>query len=236
MSDVQNLVQHDAISKLQEMTKDARIAMLCTNLAQVPFSTCPMSTQTVDEATGAIWFFSGSDSQHIRDIEKDNRVQLIYAHNGDSAYLSVFGTAEVLHDQAKIDELWTPLAKVWFPGGKDDPNLRLIKVTPQEGLYWDTKHGKMVSFLKMIASLATGKTMDDGIQGSLTLDSDPAQSALYDPSGATVKARMPTPKQTVQSMKGKTHEHDEDMLHGSHIPLNAVTDPAVHILKSAELP
>ena len=170
MSDVQNLVQHDAIGKLQELTKDARIAMLCTNLAQAPFSTCPMSTQQVDEATGDLWFFSGHDSQHIRDIAADNRVQLIYANNNDYAYLTVFGTAEVLRDQAKIDELWTSLAKVWFQGGKDDPNLRLSKVTPQEGFYWDTKHGKMVSFLKMITSVATGKTMDDGIQGRLTVN------------------------------------------------------------------
>ena len=238
MSDVRNFASQEAITKLQELAGDARIAMLCTNLAQLPFSTCPMSTQKVDETNGAIWFFSSHDSQHNRDIEKDNRVQVIYANNGDSSYLTVFGTAELLHDRAKIDELWTPLAKVWFQEGKEDPNLRLIKVTPQEGFYWDTKHGKMVSFLKMIASIATGKTMDDGIQGSLTLGND--QNAMdddsqlsTDQSAVLAKAKMPTPQQTVKSMKGKTNEHDEDLLHGQHNPIDAVTDPAVNITKSA---
>ncbi len=170
MSDILNLSQQDAISKLQKLTKDSPITMLCTNLGQIPFSTCPMSTQTVDDA-GTIWFFTGNDSQHTREIQADNRVQLLYSNNNDYAYLTISGTAEVLHDQAKIAELWTPAAKVWFQGGQDDPQLRLIKVTPQEGFYWDTKHGKMVSFLKMIASVATGKTMDDGVQGRLTVQS-----------------------------------------------------------------
>lgn len=236
MSDVKNFASQEAISKLQALATDARVAMLCTNLTQLPFSTCPMSTQKVEEATGAIWFFSSKDSQHNRDIEQDNRVQVIYANNGDSSYLTVFGHAELLHDRAKINELWTPLAKVWFQGGQDDPNLRLLKVTPQEGFYWDTKHGKMVSFLKMIASIATGKTMDDGIQGSLTLgniqntgDNSPVTA---DQSDSSVKDKMPTPKQTVISMKGKTNEHDDDLLHGQHNPLDAVTDPAVNIIKA----
>ena len=168
MSDVKNLAQSEAISKLQELTEDAPITMFCTNLTNVPFDTCPMSTQKVDD-NGAIWFFSGNDSEHARNIEEDDRVQLLYTNNGNYSYLTISGTAEILHDQARIDELWTPAAKVWFQGGKDDPKLRLIKVTPQEGFYWDTKHGKMVSFLKMVASFATGKTMDDGVQGNLSI-------------------------------------------------------------------
>jgi len=225
MSNVQNLAQNEAIKKLQDLTEDAPIAMLCTNLSNIPFSTCPMATQKVDDA-GTIWFLTGADGQHTLDIQADPRVQLIYSNTGDYAYLTVYGTGEIMRDQAKIDELWNPLAKVWFQGGKDDPNLRVLKASPQDGFYWDTKNNKTVSFLKMIASLATGKTMDDGVQGSLTME------APADPQ--SVKAKMPTLKQTVKSMKGKTHEHDDDLLHGSHSPLDAVTDPAVNIIKSAD--
>lgn len=168
MSDVQNLAQDNAIKKMQKVTEDAPIAMLCTNLGSMPFSTCPMSTQKVDD-DGMIWFLTGADSQHSREIKADPRVQLIYANTGDYAYLTIYGTAELLQDQAKIEELWTPIVKVWFQGGKDDPNVRVLKIRPEQGFYWDTKHSKTVSFLKMITSLATGKTMDDGVQGSLSI-------------------------------------------------------------------
>jgi hypothetical protein len=40
---------------------------------------------------------------------------------------------------------------------------------PWEGYYWDTKHGKLVAFAKQIAGAVMGKTLDDSIEGKLTL-------------------------------------------------------------------
>jgi general stress protein 26 len=166
MSDFKHLENSTAIKKIQEMVDDSPITMFCTNLTQIPFSACPMSTQKVEDS-GAIWFMSSALSNHTRDLQVDNRVQLVYENHGASAYLTIFGTAEILYDREKIEEFWSPLAKVWFQEGKDDPDLTLIKVTPEEGYYWDTKNGKMVSFMKMLASVVSGKTIDGGIQGGL---------------------------------------------------------------------
>lgn len=56
---------------------------------------------------------------------------------------------------------------MWFQDGPDDPDLTLIRVQPQHARYWDTKHNKMVMWAKMAASVVTGKTMDDGVEGTL---------------------------------------------------------------------
>ncbi len=45
-------------------------------------------------------------------------------------------------DKEKIEELWTPLAKAWFTEGINDPRISVIKVVPDNGFYWDNKHGK----------------------------------------------------------------------------------------------
>lgn len=37
-----------------------------------------------------------------------------------------------------------------------------------DGYYWDTKHGNMVAYAKMLVGAAIGKTMDDSIEGKLT--------------------------------------------------------------------
>jgi general stress protein 26 len=158
----------EAIEKIRDLAKDINIAMLCTNLSNTPISTCPMATQEVDDA-GQIWFLSVKNSNHNHDIEQDGRAQLIYAHPNQFAFLSLYGTAEILDDRQKIEELWSPEAKIWFQKGKDDPNISLIRFLPEEGYYWDTKTNKMIAFLKMAASLVTGKTMDDGIEGKLKL-------------------------------------------------------------------
>ena len=43
----------------------------------------------------------------------------------------------IVDDRAKIEELWSPAMKLFFPGGKDDPNLRLIHVRADSAEYWD---------------------------------------------------------------------------------------------------
>ena len=66
-----------------------------------------------------------------------------------------------------IKYLCTSIVKVWFTKGADDLAISAIKVTPTDGHYWDSKHGRMVQFGKMIAALATCTNMDDGIKGTL---------------------------------------------------------------------
>jgi hypothetical protein len=43
----------------------------------------------------------------------------------------------------------------------------VIKFTPYEGYYWDTKHNMAVGFIKRLVGAALGKTLDDSIEGSI---------------------------------------------------------------------
>ena len=70
-------------------------------------------------------------------------------------------------DKEKIHEMWTNFAKAWFTEGEDDPAISLLKVSPQDGYYWDTKNNKIVSLIKIAKSIVTGKTDDNGIEGRL---------------------------------------------------------------------
>jgi general stress protein 26 len=125
-----------------------------------------MATQKVDDE-GNFWFLSQADSDRNKAIEKNSKVQLIYAKTSDTHFMSVYGSAIISKDRKKIDEMWTNIATAWFKGGKDDPNLSLICVKPESAYYWDTKHGKIVSLFKIAASAITSKSSDDGIEGKL---------------------------------------------------------------------
>ena len=82
---------------------------------------------------------------------------------------TVNGEAEITFDQEKIEELWTPIAKVWFNEGKDNPNISIIKVTPTTAYFWDKDESKMVNFLKMVALLVTETNVVAGNQGGLII-------------------------------------------------------------------
>jgi general stress protein 26 len=73
-------------------------------------------------------------------------VQLLFQGSDYSDFLNVYGAAEISTDKEKITELWEPVIKTWFTEGENDPRITVIKVTPEEGYYWDTKHGAMIAF------------------------------------------------------------------------------------------
>lgn len=164
-SQVKNLTHREAIDKFQELVKHESTCLFTTQLTRVPLMTRPMGVQQVCDQ-GNFWFLSSSESEKNAEIAIDDRVQLFFINSGDSEFLSVYGTATISRNPQKIDELWTPIANAWFDG-KDDPRITVIKVTPQEGFYWDTKSGKLVSMIKILASAVSGKTLEEGVEGTI---------------------------------------------------------------------
>lgn len=144
--------------------------MFCTELSTLPNNARPMSLQECDQE-GNLWFISSSDSNKNFEIKDDNRVQLYFMNNGSSEYLSIFGKAYIYTDKNTIEDKWSSFANAWFEEGKDDPKVTIIRVTPDETYYWDTKAGKFVSMVTFIASAVTGIKTDnsDGVEGNLTV-------------------------------------------------------------------
>ena len=169
MGSVQDLQEKPALSKLKEMAEDAKLCMFNTRLCGAPFNTRPMATQAVDD-DGTIWFFSPADSTKNQDIARDNRVQLIYSNRSASEFLTLYGTAKIIVDPVKAKKLWNVFLTTWFHDGPEDPNVTLLKFTPREGYYWDTKHNKMIQSMKIVVGAIKGKMLDDGLEGKLTVN------------------------------------------------------------------
>lgn len=94
-------------------------------------------------------------------------MQLLFQGSDYSDFLSIYGRAEISTDPAIIKDLWKPILKTWFTEGEDDPRITVIKVTPEEGYYWDTKHNMAVGLIKRLVGAAIGKTLDDSIEGEI---------------------------------------------------------------------
>lgn len=161
-----NLEDEAAIEKIRELAKSARVCLFGTSAGRLPLEVRPMAVQEVD-AAGHLWFLSGRSSIKNQHITRDPRVQLLFANVGDSEYLNLHGTAVISDDRSLRQAHWTPLAKTWFNGGVDDPELTVIRVRPDRGYYWDTEHGKAIAMLKITVGSMMGKTMHDGVQGEV---------------------------------------------------------------------
>jgi general stress protein 26 len=163
---MKNITDKEALEKVKKIAEDAKTCMFTTSLDQLPLTTRPMATQEVD-AEGNVWFFSHAKSDKNRELQKDNRAQLFYSDEGAVVYMSLYGRVEVMKDKAMTERLWNPFLKTWFNEGKDDPNITLLRFTPEQGYYWDTKHNRVVQWAKIAVGALTGKMMDDGVEGTI---------------------------------------------------------------------
>ena len=124
------------LEKLRELIKGMHVAMLTTQAADGRLLSRPLGTQGV-ERDGDLWFVTGFDSEKVREIEDSPQVNVAYASQDANTYVSIAGRASVTRDRATIEAHWTPAMSVFFPQGKDDPNLCMLRIEAQSAEYWD---------------------------------------------------------------------------------------------------
>lgn len=162
-----SLTGQEALDKIKELTKKAGSCFFCTKITTgQPFQTRPMAPEKIDE-DGNFWFLSAVDSHKNKEIEADPSVQMLFQGSNYSDYLTLYGKATISTDKEKIAELWDATMKNWFTEGQDDPRITVLKVTPTEGYYWDTKNGVAVSMIKTLVGSVIGETYDDSIEGPI---------------------------------------------------------------------
>lgn len=124
----QNTVRNKNIKKLREWIKDIRFAMLMMVEDDGTLRSRPRATQYF-EFDSDFWFFTKADALKVDEVQHDQHVNLSYAAQNDQKYVSVSGTTQLASDRQKIEQLWNPLHKAWFPEGLNDPEVAGLKVS-----------------------------------------------------------------------------------------------------------
>ncbi|MBC7605920.1 MAG: pyridoxamine 5'-phosphate oxidase family protein [Burkholderiales bacterium] len=162
-----DLIGQEALDKIKDLAKNAGSCFFCTKIEDgLAFATRPMSPQNIDN-DGNFWFLSAADSYKNQQLKADPAVQMLFG-SGYSNFLTLYGSGSISTDKNKITELWNPMLKTWFTEGVNDPRITVIKVTPKEGYYWDTKHGMAVAMIKRMVGAVIGETYDDSIEGTVS--------------------------------------------------------------------
>jgi general stress protein 26 len=142
--------------KLREMIHGIEFAMLTTCDEGHHLRSRPMATQKQD-FDGSLWFFTRDDSPKTGEISADRRVNVAYADPAGHRYVSVSGTAHLVKDRSRLEELWSPAYRAWFPKGLDDPHLALIRVDAEQAEYWDSSASTMRILFGALKGLVSGK-------------------------------------------------------------------------------
>jgi general stress protein 26 len=160
MHEAQNQDQsrHDGdVKRLKKIVQGIQFAMMTTISSEdASLRTRPMTLQQT-EFDGTFWFLTDKSSALVQDIEKNPKVNLAFSDPDDSIYASVSGTAELVEDPEKIEDLWSPMLRAWYPKGMSDPALGLIRVEVESADYWESPSARVVQLVGFAKAILAGK-------------------------------------------------------------------------------
>ena len=153
--------------ELRDLTEHIEIAMFTTRRSDGRLVSRPMATQA--RAAGAdFWFVTSTETEKLDELESDPNVNLAYYDTKSREYVSVSGRARLVNDRAKIEELYRPDWKAWFPGDDpksgtpQDPRLILIGVEADSAVFLKVDKPKPIVFYEVVKGMITGSTPDVG--------------------------------------------------------------------------
>jgi general stress protein 26 len=145
-------------ARVWDLMKKIGFAMLVTadgdRLRARPMSAC------LERDNNTIYFLADARRHKDEEIARNPNINLSFADPGSMKYVSITGKAVVSNDRTKIKELFSTPAKAWW-NSADDPNIRILKITPDDAEFWDSP-GAVISYVKMAAAAVTGNRPDLG--------------------------------------------------------------------------
>ena len=105
----------------------------------------PLTAQLDKDQVDTLWFFIGRDNR----LAKGGAAMAQYVSKGHDLFACLSGSARIDNDRTMIDKLWSKQVEAWFPGGKDDPNLALLRFDIDSAELWEADMS-ITGKLKMI--------------------------------------------------------------------------------------
>jgi general stress protein 26 len=132
----------------------------------------PMTAFTERE-DGQIWFFTYNDTELARGVSGGDgegaEAMFVIQSKDQDLQACVGGRLIEDRDQDRIEAYWNPMVAAWYPEGKDDPRLTLLRFDCRDAQVWLTEAGPIKYAWEVAKANMTGHRPDLGEQARLDL-------------------------------------------------------------------
>ncbi|STX52331.1 General stress protein 26 [Legionella busanensis] len=154
------MLSSEEAKTLWDLVKPLEVAMLVTDVEGV-LQARPMHL-VQKNYDGNFYFFTENPTEKTDEIDKHHDVCLSFSCPKAQTYVSISGKASLARDKELIEQMWNPFVAAWFPQGKDDPSVTLIKVESYQAEYWQGKESRATQLFKYASAYLTGKRPNIG--------------------------------------------------------------------------
>jgi general stress protein 26 len=156
------------IQRVWDLVEKVGVGMLTTRFAD-GMRARPIEPR-LDREHGVIRIITDVRGLKDDEIERVPNVGLVVISAADKAYLSVTAHAVVRRDPAMARKIWHKTDDLWWPAGPDDPNVRVIELTPSRAELWDGPSSSAVATFEIVKSKLTGEKPNLGENRKQTVE------------------------------------------------------------------
>jgi len=107
-----------------------------------------------------IWFFTRNDTDLVRRIGEGCAAMFVL--QAKDLHACIGGDLTIRHDEARMERYWNAVVAAWYPLGRDDPHLTMLRLCAVDAEVWLTAAGPMRFAWEIAKANARRKTPDVG--------------------------------------------------------------------------
>jgi len=155
-------------ARIWELLETTGVGMLTTQFAH-GLRARPMEPRP-DREAGVIYFITDARGLKDDEVEAAPDVCFTLTNTKDKAYLSLTAHASVLRDPLLAAKYWKSTDDVWWPGGPEDPHVRVLRLDPLRAELWDGPASSAVAAFEFAKARLTGQKPNLGENRKTTVD------------------------------------------------------------------
>ncbi|HYD25533.1 MAG TPA: pyridoxamine 5'-phosphate oxidase family protein [Croceibacterium sp.] len=149
--------------KLKFWTALAESPFVFVQLDAAPHAAVPMTAQLDAHAHGAIWFFTGRAGP----LAAGGPATATFAGKNHDLFARFTGTLSEEASRARLEQEWSPAIEAWFPGGRDDPDLLMLRMDLGQAEIWNADLGFVDTARMLLGFDMREDAADDHIETAL---------------------------------------------------------------------
>jgi general stress protein 26 len=149
------MTSQDDIKRVWDILDDNSIGMLTTKCPE-GMRARPLDARS-DRDSGEIFFLTDVRGLKDDEIEASPNVCFTVTDKSSNTYLSITARASVVRDTAKAREIWKKNDDIWWKGGPEDPNVRVLKLVPTKAELWDGPASKLIAAYEFAKARLSGE-------------------------------------------------------------------------------
>jgi general stress protein 26 len=162
------MAESDKLDRVWDVIETVGVCMMTTRFAD-GLRARPLEARP-DRRAGTIRFVTDTRGAKDDEVAAAPEVCLTFVDKRSNAYLSLTGHARVVHDPMQAAEIWHKRDDVWWPGGPNDPNARVLIVEPQRAELWDGPASRTAAAYEFARARLTGEKPNLGENRKVTID------------------------------------------------------------------